>query len=398
MADNNQVKVVWAQQPLPEKVTKSIFLAGPTPRSADIPSWRAEALNIFKELGYDGHVYIPQMVDFEAFKIPYDWTAQVVWEADALHAADVIVFWIPRNMETLPGLTTNDEYGTWKLSGKAILGAPATATKVSYQKHYAKSLHIPTCSTLRETLEAAVAMVGPGAERHGNEVKVPYLIWKTPEFQNWYATQKKLNNRVEDVRMEWSFRVGPTMQFLFFWALRVKVFVASESRFKENEVIISRPDIASVVLYIKGATPQETKVVLVKEFRSAGCNSSGYVYELPGGSSWEQLDDPRKIAHEEVLEECGLNIDMNRLQVVGSRQLVATMSIHRAHVYACELTKEEIEFLQTHEKNNTTFGVTEDTERTYISVVKVGDLLADNLVDWSNLGMILQVVTSQCSK
>ena len=38
------------------------------------------------------------------------------------------------------------------------------------------------------------------------------------------------------------------------------------------------------------------------------------------------------------------------------------MSIHRAHVYACELTATELEWVQSQEKSNTPFGVTADTE------------------------------------
>ena len=35
------------------KTKNSIFLAGPTPRSKDIPSWRNEALKILKDIQYN---------------------------------------------------------------------------------------------------------------------------------------------------------------------------------------------------------------------------------------------------------------------------------------------------------------------------------------------------------
>ncbi len=81
-----------------------------------------------------------------------------------------------------------------------VLGAPQGAAKVSYQKHYARKLFVPLYSTLEETLKGAVSLIGDGAVREGNEVKVPYLIWRTREFQHWYTAQKSVDNRVDDVR------------------------------------------------------------------------------------------------------------------------------------------------------------------------------------------------------
>jgi len=36
--------LIYAGQPLPPQGTASVFLAGPTPRSADVPSWRPAAI------------------------------------------------------------------------------------------------------------------------------------------------------------------------------------------------------------------------------------------------------------------------------------------------------------------------------------------------------------------
>lgn len=43
------------------KNEKSIFLAGPTPRSLDVETWRKEAIKILKDLGFDGVVYVPEL-------------------------------------------------------------------------------------------------------------------------------------------------------------------------------------------------------------------------------------------------------------------------------------------------------------------------------------------------
>ena len=106
-----------------EKGDKSIFLAGPTPRSTDVESWRPEAVKILRDLGFDGIVYVPELcVDNRTF----NYINQVWWEREALHNADVIVFWVPREMKTMPALTTNVEYGYWiaKNSDKVVYGRP----------------------------------------------------------------------------------------------------------------------------------------------------------------------------------------------------------------------------------------------------------------------------------
>ncbi len=54
------MEVVYARQPLPERVEASLFLAGPTPRSPATPSWRPEALRLLRELGFRGYVFAPE--------------------------------------------------------------------------------------------------------------------------------------------------------------------------------------------------------------------------------------------------------------------------------------------------------------------------------------------------
>ena len=46
---------------------KSIFLAGPTPRSKEVKSWRPEAIRLLKEKGFDGVVFVPE---FENKTVP----------------------------------------------------------------------------------------------------------------------------------------------------------------------------------------------------------------------------------------------------------------------------------------------------------------------------------------
>ncbi len=112
------------------KGEKSIFLAGPTPRSLDVETWRKEAIKILNDLEFDGIVYVPELeVDNRTFN--YD--NQVWWEREALYSASAIVFWIPRSSE-LPAFTTNVEYGYWiaKNNNKVIYGRPDDSEKNRY--------------------------------------------------------------------------------------------------------------------------------------------------------------------------------------------------------------------------------------------------------------------------
>lgn len=142
---------VFALQSLP----KSIFLAGPTPRDPLTPSWRPEALAILEELGFEGHVYVPENANWQ----PHDQheAAQVPWEWEALNAATVVAFWVPRDLATMPALTTNVEFGCYANSGKCVLGYPRSAAKMRYLDRLAQRFQVPVLDGLRATLEAAVA-------------------------------------------------------------------------------------------------------------------------------------------------------------------------------------------------------------------------------------------------
>lgn len=63
------------------KGEKSIFLAGPTPRGENISSWRTDAREILKQLGFDGVVYVPE---YSTWKPKEDYVDQAMWERIAL--------------------------------------------------------------------------------------------------------------------------------------------------------------------------------------------------------------------------------------------------------------------------------------------------------------------------
>ena len=153
--------------------------------------------------------------------------------------------------------------------------------------------------------------------------------------------------------------------------------------------MLSRPDIATIVLH-GPRRGLETRVVLIREFRTPATSDDGFVHEVAGGSSWKPVADPAVLAAHEVEEETGIVVDPARVRVLGSRQLLATLSAHKAHAFAVELTDDEVDRAAA---DGDVHGVEEDTERTYVEVVRLGDVMPGGTfagkIDWSMTGMIL---------
>lgn len=378
-------ETIYAREGFPALVKKTLFLAGPTPREAGVPGWRQEALQILRELGFDGTVFIPEPRDGKWLE---NYEVQIEWEEEGLQRADAIVFWVPRQIPMMTGLTTNIEWGEWKGSGKVLWGAPETATQVRYPEYYAKKLGVPTFKDLRELLTQAVAQLGEGARRELGECQIPLRIWKRKEFQAWLTTQKVAGNRLDGARVVWTFFPKPGA--LFCYAIHVNVFVASENRNKPNEIILARPDVSATLLYSRSPDLYKTKIVLVREFRSTVRNAEAFVYELPGGSSVDELTNPLGVAAEEVHEELGIDIPYTQFRRHETRQSLATFSIHKCTLFSCELSPEQLATLEA-DKSAHGNHVT-DTEMTYVAVKTLGEILGESLLDWSQLGMIFSVL------
>jgi 8-oxo-dGTP pyrophosphatase MutT (NUDIX family) len=354
--------------------------------------WRKDALHILRQMEFDGHVFNPEAEE--------DWNgnykAQIEWEEEALHRADCILFWIPRDVKgsklfgfPMPGFTTNDEWGFWKDSGKVVLGTPTGAEHVRYQQYYASKFGVPFEPNLTGALAAVLHKIGSGALRNEGECCVPLMIWKKPEFQAWYESQKMAGNRLDGARVAWTLQVPPPAfglgppKHLFGYSLHVNVHIGSEGRNKINEVVLFRTDVSAVLLWCGD------EIVLVREYRSPVRNSKGYVYELAGGSTMKPGEDPRTVAAHEVEEETGLQVDASRFQEHDCRQLAATLSAHVAKLFSVKLTQEEMDRLRN---DRGPHGVEADSERTYIEVVPVASILEHQLLDWSTLGMVLSIL------
>ncbi len=379
------MQVIYAREPLPRTVQSSIFLAGPTPRAASVPSWRQDALTLLARRGYAGVVFVPEPRDAGWSRSYID---QVDWELAALACADCIVFWIPRELEHLPGFTTNVEFGYWVRSGKCVLAAPPDAPKLRYLDALAARHAVPRLDTLDAALAHAVTSLGDGAARTGGECDVPLEIFRSPAFQRWYGAQQAAGNVLEGAHVEWVLHVVPPRRYLFYWALHVRIHVTAEGRVKQNEIVLARPDVAHVVLYRRDPVDlHRSTLVLVREFRSAASSRDGLVHEHPGGSSFDaDPDDLIAVAIAEVGEEVGLRLDARRLRPLGGRQLAPTMSAHRAHGFAVELDDAELATLRAGADQ---VRGADDGERTSLEFWTLGELLADDRVDWSTLGLAI---------
>ncbi len=387
------LQIVYARESPPQEITKSIFLAGPTPRSADVRSWRPQALALLELYHYDGVVFVPEPRtgvwpdgNKELLK-----KEQIEWEEHYLNMADCILFWIPRNMTNMPALTTNVEWGMWYDSGKIVFGAPDHAEHVGYLQHYAAKFNIPSATSLYDLVKIACDRLGDGALRSDGERCVPLFVWQTKHFQQWYQAQRASNHRLESARLAWTFRVGPQKEVVFFWVLAVDLAIPGEQRLKQNEVVISRPDIATILLYRRAYSLEQTDIVLVREVRSPAATPDGYVWEIPGGSSLDSEKEIAQIAIEECFEETGLLFPPQRLRFHQTRQMASTMSSHRAHLFSVELTDSELSKLR--DQFGVRHGIACEDEHTFVEICKVGDILQRQNTDWAMLGMILSVLS-----
>lgn len=132
------MKVCHAVDALPAPgPVPGIFLAGPTPRSREVESWRPRALEILDEQGWEGAVYVPE-AEGGGWHGVYE--EQVEWEWEGLARATCVLFWIPRDLATLPGFTTNVEFGFVSAlrPETIVLGGPEGAPKLRYLQTLAR--------------------------------------------------------------------------------------------------------------------------------------------------------------------------------------------------------------------------------------------------------------------
>jgi len=381
-----EVITVYAGQRLPETWDASIVIAGPAPeRGSSGTPWQAEVIGLLKERWvHDGRLVLfvtesGSCAGGAAGEEPANWRSR------AFDIADVLLFWWPD--DTDPRLMSAT-LAAWNDSRRVVHGtAPGTPLNGQLTE-CAGTWAISTAATLAGLADAALGEIGNGARRAAGERDVPLPVWRSDSFQRWYSAQSAAGNTLLGARQVWTFSAGPRQASLIYWALHVRVYVQAEDRVKSNEVVISRPDISVMALYRRGATLDDTAIVLVREFRSPASTPDGLVHELPGGSSAVNTDALGQ-AIAETEEETGLTIAARRVQAHGSRQLAATMSAHHAHLFSAEITSDELARLRAAPAAPHGVG---DTERTWPEVTTFGELRAGRLVDWATLGMVAEAL------
>lgn len=405
--------IVYSLEEPPESFSKSIFLAGPTPRSTDVQSWRPQALELLERKKYDGVVYIPENRPGSKETVIPD-NGYPEWEHHVMGMSDLILFWLPRDLTMtprsisdiakltvpelatykpwlkLPAYTTNVEFGLTAQFGKALFG-PIHGDKNEYLNFVADKFHIPKFYTLEGMLnEALFEILKNGALRTWGEREIPLHIWRLRAFQNWYQAQKNAGNRLDGAKIQWISRVRNKPAAIFAFAIQPNIYVTSENRNKINDPVLFRLDISSVVLYKKRPNPYDSEIVMVKEFRSAASNEDCFILELPGGSS-PYIVDPLKVAIEEVKEEVGIKLEPGRLEHIGSRQMAATFASYKSHTYAAELTDQELNWLKNQKgiPHGSDYPDNLTGERAYTEVITLREIRCNDLTDWSNIGMIL---------
>jgi hypothetical protein len=197
---------VYALEQLPNPVRASLFLAGPTPRAPETPSWRPEAMRILAELGFDNAVIIPEPRSGEW---RHSYVDQTSWEVEMRARADLIVFWVPRELSRMPAFTTNIEFGEDYDSCRCLYGRPAEAPKNRYLdvRWHEISGAVPQVS-LRDLLATSVDILGNGALRHDAERDVPLGIWRSQAFTAWYDALRASGDTLQAFQLRYALPEG----------------------------------------------------------------------------------------------------------------------------------------------------------------------------------------------
>jgi len=390
------MNIIFAGDDFPDYVEKTIFLAGPSPREQSVKDWRNGVVEVLEKKGFNGTLYIPipRKRFFNDYEKDDAWTYddQIEWECQARQRADALLFWIPRSMEgKMPALTTNIEFGEDLRYPNIFYGRPDEAESCRYLDKRMVMLNKPVSNNVENLLDNILEYIGDGAIRKGAETQVPLYIWESSNFLSWYNNLKNNGNSLLTFKLKDVVMIGKNKDIVFYFNAHVSVWVEKEKRYKANENIFSRTNISSIMSYYEDPETLEKTIVLVKEFRSPVNNNEGFVFELPGGSSFEDISYQEN-AQAEYFEEVGLMIEeKSRFKKVSERQLAATFGTHISHLYSLKLTKEEFIKLKSIALEEKPLGLHND-EITYVILVNEKELY-NYSIDYSTIGMIKEALS-----
>jgi hypothetical protein len=386
------LEVVHRGEEPPDAWEAALFLAGPAEPAVPGLSAKARALEMLREKGYRGVVFVdenkPEAVELNP-------TESARWSNHWRQRADCIVLWLPPDS----GDVTLDlaRLGEWAGSGRIVLGVPNGAiARADEVRRWASARRVPVAYTLSATVEHALALLPWPASRRGAERDIPLLVWNTSTCRAWYESHRRAGNQLLEVRTVWTFRVGPGRRRVTIWALHPRMLIGAEGRVMSTEVVFGRADMSALMLYRPAQNPLKTELVLVRDFRPAGRTSDGYLWELPSGSG--DAEDPELVGLFEFAEETGSNIDSGRLRYHGASQVWSSGAAHVCHLYSAIATIPEIEDMRAQGEEGIVRGLHEQEEYTYPLVMTWEEILASSDVDWSTKGMIAQVIHADSTR
>lgn len=108
----------------------AVFLAGPATRTNKTLGWREEMIHVLRNQGFTGMVLNPENPGYGQMN-EEEYSAQTLWEQDAMKLSSYLIFWIPRSKEH-PGLTTNIELGEWLDHPRCFIGWPPGSIENKY--------------------------------------------------------------------------------------------------------------------------------------------------------------------------------------------------------------------------------------------------------------------------
>lgn len=399
------LEVVYNRQEPPKMFSKSIYLAGTNIVEEDeVHTWRDRVIDILKAKKFDGCVFFPEESrlyedgdNSTAYPDPNDLSglkAQTEWERTWMNAADAVLFWFPRNLKCL-GLTSNVEYGKYFSLPRVFVGSPFSAKNQDYNC-YLKVLNNMAEKKWYEDLETIVSSaldyIGVGSYRRDFERKIPLEIWTNQSFVSWKDQMERndIGAKITDIEVIYEEPTSPGSKDVFLWTVRPTIYLEAEKRYKKGDIVCGRPDVCSIVIY---SDEEDPRIVLVKEFRPSIRNKEGYVLELPSGSYHGGAKGVRS-ALMELKEETGIDISWSQEQnaiLVGERQQLPTLCANANIAHKMKVSSLEMFNIEDFVKDKT-FGLEEETERTYVEIKRFSEILKEQRVDWTTLGIITQAL------
>ncbi len=151
-----RMRDLYLEDRIPDPLGPSILLVGPTPNRPRDQGWRMEALNLIDATDVRVTVLCPEYFRTPAGKGSYE--DQLDWEDEALASATVLLFFFPRETDSMLGLDATLYWGRYSRATpeRCVLGAPDWAVHTRLLARDCERYHISFASTLAVTVANAL--------------------------------------------------------------------------------------------------------------------------------------------------------------------------------------------------------------------------------------------------